>query len=137
MNMYSTEAAQADSHPLHAAVDTVRTSLQHLIKLIDDGAHTDLGALSLVETLQQWETLRNTLPVVDRALIQHGTEQGHPNVLSERSMVGVLKNGLRISTGEAVRRVKAAEQLADRTSMLGEHCRRSGNTSHRRNATVR
>ena len=38
MNMYSTEAAQADSHPLHAAVDTVRTSLQHLIKLIDDGA---------------------------------------------------------------------------------------------------
>ncbi len=120
MNMYSTEAAQADSHPLHAAVDTVRTSLQHLIKLIDDGAHTDLGALSLVETLQQWETLRNTLPVVDRALIQHGTEQGHPNVLSERSMVGVLKNGLRISTGEAVRRVKAAEQLADRTSMLGE-----------------
>ena len=120
MNMYSTEAAQADSHPLHAAVDTVRTSLQHLIKLIDDGAHTDLGALSLVETLQQWETLRNTLPVVDRALIQHGTEQGHPNVLSERSMVGVLKNGLRISTGEAVRRVKAAEQLADRTLMLGE-----------------
>ncbi len=118
--MYSTSEERVDSHPLHAAVDTVRTSLEHLIKLIDDGAHTDLGAFGLVDTLQQWETLRNTMPVIDRALIQHGTEQGHPGVLSERTMVGVLKNGLRLSAGEAVRRVKAAEHLADRTSMVGE-----------------
>ena len=120
MNMYSITVGQAETHPLHAAVDALRTCLDHLIKLVDDGVHTDLGALSLVETLQQWETVRNTLPVVDRALIQHGTEQGHPNVLSERSMVGVLKNSLRISAGEASRRVKAAEHLADRHSQLGE-----------------
>ena len=120
MNMYSTTVERADTHPLHAAVDTVRTAVEHLIKLVDDGVHADLGALSLVETLRQWETVRNTLPVVDRALIQHGTEQGHPNVLSERTMVGVLKNGLRLSAGEASRRVKAAEHLADRTTMVGE-----------------
>ncbi|MFT4166326.1 MAG: DUF222 domain-containing protein [Microlunatus sp.] len=60
------------------------------------------------------------MPVVDQALIQHGTEQGCLGVLSQRSMVGVLKNALRISGGEAARRVRAAEHLAERRSMTGE-----------------
>ena len=66
------------------------------------------------------ERVRNKLPVVDRAMIQYGTEQGVPAVLSERTMTRVLTNGIRISIGEASRRVKAAEHLADRTSMTGE-----------------
>ena len=118
--MYSTIADDAAAGPLPAAIDAVGTAVEHLIKLVDDGAHTDLGAFSLVEVLQRFETIRNTMPVVDRALIQHGTEQGAPGVLSERSMVGVLKNALRISGSEATRRVRAAEHLADRTTMTGE-----------------
>ena len=117
--MYSTDA-ELVAGPLDAAVDAVSTAVEHLIKLIDDGAHTDLGAFSLVEVLRRFETIRNTRPVVDRALIQHGTEQGCPGVLSERSMVGVLKNSLRISGGEAAGRVRAAEHLAERRSMTGE-----------------
>ena len=70
--------------------------------------------------LQSLERVRNKLPVVDRAMIQYGTEQGVPAVLSERTMTRVLTNGLRISIGEASRRVKAAEHLADRTTMTGE-----------------
>jgi hypothetical protein len=53
-------------------------------------------------------------------LIQYGTEQGAPAVLSERSMTRVLMSGLRLSAGTASRRVRAAEHLADRTSMTGE-----------------
>ena len=118
--MYSTDGDRLVAGPLPAAVDAVGTAVEHLIKLVDDGAHTELGAFGLVEMLQRFETIRNTMPVIDRALIQHGTEQGAPAVLSERSMVGVLKNALRISGGEAVRRVRAAEHLADRTTMTGE-----------------
>ncbi len=41
-------------------------------------------------------------------------------VLSERSMIEVLMSGLRISAGEASRRVRTAEHLAERHSQLGE-----------------
>ena len=42
-----------------------------LIKLVDDGALTDLGALGLLDTLQMVERVRNKLPVLDRAMIQY------------------------------------------------------------------
>ena len=101
-------------------MDSLDVAVEHLIKLVDDGALADLGAFGLVAMLQSLERVRNKLPVVDRAMIQHGTEQGVPAVLSERTMTRVLTNGIRISIGEASRRVRAAEHLADRTSMTGE-----------------
>ena len=106
--------------PLPAAVDQVRVAVQHLTKLVDDGALTDLGAVSLVEFLQGWEQVRNTMPVIDRAAIQFGIENEVPKTLSERSMTQVLTGGLRLSAVEALRRVKAAEHLAERHSVLGE-----------------
>src|SRR6478735_1085241 len=54
-----------------------------LIKLVDDGALTDLGAYGLLDTLQTLERVRNKLPVLDRAMIAYGTEQGVPAALSE------------------------------------------------------
>jgi len=118
--MFSTPADEPAAPALQAAVDSLDVAVEHLIKLVDDGALGDLGAFGLVATLQSLERVRNKLPVVDRAMIQHGTEQGVPAVLSERTMTRVLTNGLRISIGESARRVKAAEHLADRTSMTGE-----------------
>ena len=118
--MISTPADEPAAPALQAAVDSLDVAVEHLIKLVDDGALGDLGAFGLVATLQSLERVRNKLPVVDRAMIQYGTEQGVPAVLSERTMTRVLTNGLRISIGEAARRVKAAEHLADRTSMTGE-----------------
>ena len=79
--------------PLRAAVDGVRVAVQGLIKLVDDGALTDLGALGLVEFLQDWETVRNMMPVVDRTAIQYGTEQGVPAALAQRTMAQVLAEG--------------------------------------------
>jgi hypothetical protein len=118
MNPTSTDEPAAT--PLSAAVDAVDVAVEDLIKLVDDGALGDLGAFGLVQTLQHLERVRNKLPVLDRAMIGYGTEQGVPAVLSQRSMLGVLMNGLRLSAGEAARRVKAAEHLADRRSMTGE-----------------
>ena len=118
--MNPTTTDHAAGHPLQTAVAAVGEAVENLIKQVEDDAHSDLGAFSLVEILQQIEQVRNKLPVVDGALIQHGTEQGVPGVLSERTMVGVMTSGLRLSPGEAVGRVRAAEHLAQRRSQLGE-----------------
>ena len=118
--MIETSTDEPAAPALQAAVDSLDVAVEHLIKLVDDGALGDLGAFGLVDTLQSLEQVRNKLPVVDRAMIQYGTEQGVPAVLSERTMTRVLTSGLSISIGEASRRVRAAEHLADRTSMTGE-----------------
>ena len=118
--MIETSTERPAASALQAAVDSLDVAVEHLIKLVDDGALGDLGAFGLVDMLQSVERVRNKLPVVDRAMIQYGVEQGAPAVLSERTMTRVLTNGVRISVGEASRRVRAAEHLADRTSMTGE-----------------
>ena len=118
--MSPSTAPEPAATALQAAVDSLGTAVEHLTKLVEDGALGDLGAFGLVETMQAFETVRNRLPVVDRAMISYGTEQGVPSTLSERSMTQVLMHGLRLSVGEASRRVKAAEHLADRRSMTGE-----------------
>lgn len=111
---------QPAAAPLQAALDETRTGLQHLIKIVEDGALHDLGAHGVVELLQEVEEIRNRLPVVDRAVIQHSIEQGVPGLLCERSMARVLASGLRLSAAEAGRRVRAAEHLAERHTMTGE-----------------
>ena len=118
--MIETPTDEPAAPALQAAVDSLDVAVEHLIKLVDDGSLADLGAFGLVDMLQSVERVRNKLPVVDRAMIQYGTEQGVPAVLTERTMNRVLTNGLRLSPGEAARRVRAAEHLADRTSMTGE-----------------
>jgi len=118
--MIATATDESAAPALQAAVDSLDVAVAHLIKLVDDGALGDLGAFGLVQTMQAVERVRNKLPVVDRAMIQYGIEQGVPAVLSERTMARVLTSGLRVSIGEASRRVRAAEHLADRTSMTGE-----------------
>ena len=105
---------------LAAAVDGVRTAVGHLVKVVDDGGLGELDAVGLVGFLAELEQVRNTWPVVDRAAIQFGVELGVPAALTERSMTRVLVAGLRLSVGEAHRRVRAAEHLAVRRSMTGE-----------------
>jgi hypothetical protein len=118
--MFSSSIDQPAAPALQAAVDSLDVAVEHLIKLVDDGALTDLGAFGVVDMLQSLERVRNKLPVVDRAIIQYGVEQGVPAVLSERTMTKVLMQSLHLSAGSASRRVRAAEHLADRTSMTGE-----------------
>ncbi len=76
--MFSSSSDQPAAPALQAAVDSLDVAVEHLIKLVDDGALTDLGAFGLVAMLQSLERVRNKLPVVDRAMIQYGIEQGVP-----------------------------------------------------------
>jgi hypothetical protein len=111
---------QPAATPLQAAMDGFGTALSHLIKVVEDGALRDLGAVGMVSFLQEFEAVRNTMPVVDRAVIEHGIEQGAAPALCQPNMARVLASGLRVSAAEAGRRVRAAEHLADRRSMVGE-----------------
>ena len=122
--MNSEVPAEPAATALRAAVDSVRTALGHLIKVVDDGALTDLGAQGLVGFLAEVEQVRNTLPVVDRAAIQYGIEQGVAGVLAERSMARVLMSGSAavrwggVPAGE-VRRAHRGTPVDDRGTVGG------------------
>ena len=106
--------------PLQHAVDGFVTAFGHLVKVVDDGALDDLDAAGLVGFLQEFEAIRNQFPVVDHRVIQSAIGRDLPHTLCRRSMVQVLMQALLLSPGEASRRVKAAEHLADRQAMNGE-----------------
>lgn len=42
--MNPTPTDELAAHPVCAAVDSITVAVEHLTKLCDDGAHTDLGA---------------------------------------------------------------------------------------------
>jgi hypothetical protein len=110
----------AEASPLHDALDGFATAVDHLVKVVDDGAVDVLDAVGLVGFLHEFEAVRNRLPVVDHRAIRSAVERDLPHTLCRRSMVQVLMQALLLSPGEASRRVKAAEQLADRQAMTGE-----------------
>ena len=110
----------AEATPLQHALDGFATALGHLVKVVDDGGVDDLDPAGVVGFLQEFESIRNQLPVIDHRVIRSAIEADLPHALCRRSMVQVLMQALLLSAGEASRRVKAAEHLVDRQTMTGE-----------------
>ena len=124
MNPPTTE--QPAATPLSTAVNAVDAAVEDLIKTVEADALSGVGAFSLVELLQQIETVRNKLPSVDRAMIQYGAEQGVPSVLSCRTMRQVLTGS---SGCPQVRRTGGSRPPATSptgTRCSASRCRRSG-----------
>jgi len=106
--------------PVDLALDALSTSLDHLVKLMEDGGLEVLDDAGLVGFLQGFERLRNRLPLVDHAAVGAAVARDLPGRLCQTNMARVLASALRISMPEAARRVRAAEAVGERTSMLGE-----------------
>ena len=70
--------------------------------------------------MQDLEQVRNRIPLIDHALIGNAEARGLPDALTQPSMIRVLMSVLRLSPGEASRRVRAAAAVGERTSMLGQ-----------------
>jgi hypothetical protein len=68
----------AEATPLQHALDGFATALDHLVKVVDDGAVDDLDAVGLVGFLQEFEVVRNRLPVVDHRVIRSAVERDLP-----------------------------------------------------------
>src|SRR6478735_3046541 len=101
--------AAAEATPLQLALDGFGTALDHLVKIVDDGALEDLDGNGMVAFLQGLEQVRNRVPVIDHAAIGSAVRRELPNALCRRTMNQVLMSALRLSPGEAARRVRSAE----------------------------
>jgi hypothetical protein len=105
---------------LQHALDGFSTSLDHLVKVVEDGALEDLDAAGMVGFFQAVEQVRNRIPLIDHVAICHAVQQEVPASLCQRSIGRVLASSLHISIAEAGRRVRAAEHLGPRRSMIGQ-----------------
>jgi Domain of unknown function (DUF222)/HNH endonuclease len=113
-------AADAIGNPVEDALDQLSTGLDHLIKLVEDGGLDQVDDAGLVGFLQGFERFRNRLSLIDHVGIAGLVARDLPTKLCQGSARRVLASALRISKSEAARRVRAAEAVGPRTSMLGE-----------------
>ena len=90
-----------------------------LLGQVENGGLDGFTGERRVRFAQDWERLRNRLPLVDHALITGAVAHDLPGELAQSSMHRVLTQALRISPAEASRRVRAAEQVGVRVSMTG------------------
>ena len=95
-------------------------TLDHLIKLVQDRALETFDDTELVGFLQGFERLRNRLSLVDHQVINEAGRRGLPDRLCRGSLPRMLAATLRISIPEAARRVRAAENLAERMSLTAQ-----------------
>ena len=109
-----------DASLVLVALDRLRVGLDDLVKIVDDGALEGFDDAGLVGFLQSFEQVRNRLPLVDHRVIAEVMARDLPGSLTQSSMNQVLVAALRLSPGEAARRVRAAAAVGDRVSMLGE-----------------
>src|SRR5688572_5898380 len=115
-----TDEGTTDVPSVGHTLNTVVTGLDQLIKRVDDRGLEILDDPGLIEFMHTFEQLRNRLPLIDHQIIADGLRRDLPNLLCQGTMRRVLTSTLSLSKAEAGRRVRAAEAVGPRTSMLGE-----------------
>jgi Domain of unknown function (DUF222) len=105
---------------LDAALDTFDAALTELIGTFDTGGLDQLSAEEKVAVWQRFETLRNTLPLVDHSLIADAEANHLSEEYCSSSLNQFLIRVLHLSPGEAATRIRAAAAVGPRTTMLGE-----------------
>ena len=111
---------QGEPTPFEHALDACETALAQLVQVAEDGGLTDHDDLGLIGVAQRVERFRNRLALVDHPLVSALEGRRVAETVSQPSTSALLAWALRISRGEAARRVRAAEQVGFRTSMTGE-----------------
>ena len=79
-----------------------------------------ISTTQLVTFMQDLEQVRNRLPLADHRIIADAERRDLPQRLTQGTMVRTLLSSLRLSPGEASRRVRAAAAVGERVSMLGQ-----------------
>ena len=106
--------------PVDLALVAWRAAFEHLLKVVEDGGfgeHDDLDVLALARRFEQ-ERHRHAL-LDHRLVAELGTRRVAEKLL-QPSTGALLAWALRISRGEANRRVRAAEQVGARRSVTGQ-----------------
>jgi len=106
--------------PLDDALAQLGSALDRLVGVVEGGGLASVDDQRLVGFLQRFERVRNRLPLVDHAVLGEAQARGLADRLTQPSLTRVLVSSLRLSAGEAHRRVKAADALAAGSTMTGE-----------------
>ena len=116
------DAAEVTGDPslVKTALATLGSSLDGLIEALDQDGLTQLADADLVELMRDFERTRNRMSVVDHHCISDAEARSLPISLCRGSMRQLLTSALRLSKGEAGRRVRAAAALGRRSSALGQ-----------------
>lgn len=111
---------EVEATPVDLALEQLVASFDHLLGIVESGGLETYDDQRLLGFLTGVERMRNRLPLIDHAAIGDAERRGLPASLVQGSMRRVLTSVLRLSPAEASRRVRAAEAVGSRTSMLGE-----------------
>ncbi len=72
-----------DVGAVDAAFDALNISLDHLVKLVEDGGLEVFDDTQLVGFLQGFERLRNRLPLIDHQTVRDAQRRNLPDVLCQ------------------------------------------------------
>lgn len=106
----------SDAASISAAYDALDAAYDTVAALTYD-------TLDLTDTLgcqDRLERLRRRIPTAEHHLLTHAKTQTIPTAIGAKNWADVLATRLRISTTEATRRVKEADDLGPRTALTGE-----------------
>lgn len=106
--------------PAGEALAALAAALDGVVGPVESGALDHFDTADFVEFLQEFERIRNRLPLVDHRVLRDAEQRDLAATLCQGKFSRVLTQALRISAGEANRRVRAAELVGARVSMLGE-----------------
>jgi Domain of unknown function (DUF222)/HNH endonuclease len=102
------------------ALDQLVVGVDHLVKVLEEGGLDSLDDTGFVNFMQALERVRNRIPLADHRIIADAERRNLPQALTQGNLVRTLMSTLRLSPGEASRRVRAAAAVGERTSMLGQ-----------------
>ena len=114
------ETEGREATPVDDALDAWLVAQEHLVEVVEDGGLDLFDDLGLVKFMPRFERGRNRSALVDHRVVREVEARRLPETLTQPSVAGVLSWGLRISRGEAARRVRAAAGVGERVSMTGE-----------------
>src|SRR3954453_7771073 len=105
--------------PVDHALDALSTALDHLVKIVEDGGLDAYDQAGLLGFARSFEQVRRRSTLVDHRLVRDLETRRVAETLTQPSTGALLAWLLRVSRGEARRRVRAAEQLGERVTMTG------------------
>src|SRR4051812_23015421 len=105
--------------PVDHALDALSTAVDHLVKVVEDGGLDGYDDAGLLGFARSFEQVRRRTSLVDHRLVRDLETRRVAETLAQPSTGALLAWLLRISRGEASRRVGAAEQLGERVTTTG------------------
>lgn len=105
--------------PAAVALRAFSAALDGLVAAVDGGGLDPLDTGEFMVFLQDVESVRNRIPLVDHRMLRDAADRGLAVELGQGTLARMLTSARRISAAEASRRVRAADKLSPRVSMLG------------------